>query len=396
MAVNIAYLSQGKLYLKLGETSAQEVESQFGQTVQERVLQIKKRNSWKDQGMMAGLFPPEFLQEIERQNSSAPPISVTSLCRGLDNKLFYALEVGEVGGIFKLDQASNREDRLFHSNDFRVHYLSLHPDGKQIACTTVYKTGVANIAVMPVDGIRPRDVTEGDSLDLAPRWVAGGGRAIVFQSAGIGRDRNGLACEQGPFSIEKLDFDKQEMECLATDPKYDFLGPQMTADGTLYYIRRPYRATQRRMTPWQVLKDIVMMPVRLVYAIFQWLNFFTQRYTGKPLTIAGMPKAVDAQKLVEIWGNAIDPVKALQESRKFGDLDAPPLVPRSWQLMRQHPNSEPEVIAESVLSYDLAADGLIVYTNGSGIYSFKPGAVPTRVHVSSLIEQVALVGSREE
>lgn len=391
MGLKVAFLSQGKLFIKSEEAAPQEVESQFGQTVQERVLQIKKRNSWKDQSMMANLFPPEILQQIERQNATAPPIAITSFCRGLDHNLFYALEVGDVGGIFKLDPTRDREDRLFHSNDFRVDYLNLHPDGKQMACTTVYRTGVANIAVMPVDGVRPRDVTEGDSLDLAPRWVPGGGRAIVFQSAGIGRDHTGNACEQGPFTIEKLDFDKQSMDCLAADPKYDLLGPQMTPAGTLYYIRRPYRSRQRRTSVWQVVKDILLMPVRLLYAVFQWLNFFTQRYTGKPLTIAGTPRAVDAEKLVEIWGNAIDPVQALQENRKFGDSDAPPLVPRSWQLIRQRVGGEPEAIAESVLSFDLGADDTVIYTNGSGIYWLTPGSVPQRLYVGSLIEQVMLL-----
>ena len=391
MTLKVAFLSQGKLYVKAEDATLQEVESQFGQTVQERVLQIKKRNSWKDRSMMANLLPPEILQQIEGQNNHAPPIAITSLCRGLNHTLFYALEVGEVGGIFCLDQTRDREDRLFHSNDFRVHYLNLHPDGQQIACTTVYPTGVANIATMPVDGIRPRDVTEGDSLDLAPRWLPGHKRALVFQSAGIGRDRNGYASEQNHFTIEKLDFETQEMVSLVDDPKYDCLGPQMAADGTLYYIRRPYRPRQRPTNPWQVIKDIVLMPVKLLYAIFQWLNYFTQRYTGKPLTIAGMPRAVDAQKLVEIWGNTIDPVKALQDHRKLGDVDAPPLVPRSWQLMRQRPSGELEVVAESVLSYDLGADQTIVYTNGTGIYVLQPGGVPQRIHAGSLIEQVAIV-----
>lgn len=391
MTGSIAYLSQGKLYFKQADSPVREVESQFGQSVQERILQIKKRNSWKDQGMMANFLPPEVLQELERQNSSAPPATITSVCHGTEGKLFYALEIGEVGGIFRLDPITDREDRLFHSNDFRVLHLNLHPDGKEMACATIYKNGIANIATMPVDGIRPRDITEGDSVDLAPQWIPGAGRAIVFQSAGIGRDRNGYPCEQGPFTIEKLDFEKQELICLASHPKYDFLSPHITADGTLYYIRRPYHSRQRRTNVWQFLKDLVLIPFRLLYAIFQWLNFFSRRYTGKPLTIAGIPKTANTQRLIEIWGNTIDPAKAFQENRKFGDIDAPPLVPRSWQLMRQKPDSPPEAIAESVLSFDLHANERVVYTNGSGIYLLEFGGVPKRLHVGKLVEQVMIV-----
>ncbi|EKQ68607.1 hypothetical protein OsccyDRAFT_3145 [Leptolyngbyaceae cyanobacterium JSC-12] len=52
-------------------------------------------------------------------------------------------------------------------------------------------------------------------------------------------------------------------------------------------------------------------------------------------------------------------------------MDAPILVLRTWQLIRQYPNSVPKVIAESVLSYDLGANKTVVSTNRSGIYLLK-------------------------
>ncbi len=57
------------------------------------------------------------------------------------------------------------------------------------------------------------------------------------------------------------------------------------------------------------------------------------------------------------------------------------LSPLSYQSV----NGEPEVIAESVLSFDVNAQQEIVYTNGSGIYTLKPGGVPQRLHTSRMI-----------
>lgn len=82
------------------------------------------------------------------------------------------------------------------------------------------------------------EATEGDSFDLAPRWAPGPRRRIVFRSAGVGRDVAGRICGIGPSAVQELDLESGEMECLAD---YDLLGPQKTADGTLYYIRRPYQ-----------------------------------------------------------------------------------------------------------------------------------------------------------
>ncbi len=388
MTLNVAYLSQGKLYLKPSQGTVREIESQFGQTVQERTLRIQRNKAWKNRGIMEMMLPPGMLQQMEQQPEATVNVGIASLCIGESGRLLYALEAGDVGGIFAFDPASDREDRLFHNAEFRVSHLDFDPERKLIACTTTYRTGIANIATMSIEGVRPRDVTEGDSIDLAPRWIPGKGKALVFQSAGLGRDASGFVCDRAPFMIEKLDFDQQEVITLASDSKSDLLGPQIGTDGLLYYIRRPYKSNCRQFNLWQFLKDLVMMPFRLVFAIFQWLNFFTQRYTGKPLMRAGIGQTVDP-KYLKAWGEWITP--ETMRDRRFGEPDAPSLVPRTWQLVRQVNQGIPEVLAEGVLSYDLASDGTIVYTNGSAIYIIHPGGGQERLLTGNLIESVIVL-----
>lgn len=155
------------------------------------------------------------------------------------------MEAGEVGGIFAFDPSRDREDRLFHNAEFRVGHLNFSSDRNLIACTTTHRTGVSNIAIMPINGLRPKEVTEGDLIDWAPRWIPGKAKALVYQSAGIGRSQDGYIHERAPFTIEKLDFDRQEVVTIAQDPKSDLLAPQMSHDGLLYYIRRPYRVRRQ-------------------------------------------------------------------------------------------------------------------------------------------------------
>ena len=79
---------------------------------------------------------------------------------------------------------------------------------------------------MPVNAVQLEQVTKGDSLDLAPKWIPGFRRAIVFQSAGICRDRTGEIVDRKHSTIEQLDLDRQEVITLASDPKYDLLSPK--------------------------------------------------------------------------------------------------------------------------------------------------------------------------
>ena len=406
MSFNFAYLSGGRLYLKLGQASVQTIISEFGQAVQQREAQMQRRNSWKQKNVTPSFLPAGMGQDRQQDRANVP-IAVQGVCPTSADRLLYTLEAGEVGGIFTLERFApavqiggaampaprpqTREKRLFHSADFKVDRVDFHPEYQLIACAAIAKDGTANIATMPVNAVHLALATEGDSIDLAPKWIPGFRRAIVFQSAGIGRDGAGQIIEQKHSTIEQLDLDRQEVITLASDPKYDLLSPQMTADGTLYYIRRPYRSLRQRVRFSQVLKDFLSIPARLMSAVFAWLNIFTRSHTGKSLLSPSQTtQHLDRHQML-VLGRLVDVATEMERNRRFGDADSPSLVPRSWELIEQFPHREPKVIGHGVLAFDIGAEGQIVYSNGSAVYGIIPGGVAQRLVVDRPIEQVVLL-----
>src|SRR5262249_35359721 len=156
---------------------------------------------------------------------------------------------------------------------------------------------------------------EGDSFDIAPRWVPGSGRRIVFQTAGVGRDGHGRFSGLGPFAIHLLDLDSGNMDTLAEEPESDLLGPHMDASGVLYYIRRPHQGRGGKVRPLRALLDTLLLPFRLAHAIFQYFNFFSMMYTGKPLSNSqGAAQRQPDLKQMMVWGNLIDAEKAARSN----------------------------------------------------------------------------------
>jgi hypothetical protein len=373
MDFNFAYLSGGRLHLKLGQTQIQTIVSEFGLAAQQRVRQTQKRNSWK-QNAGANFLPLGIARETGDRGLDLA-VSIRGMCQTPSRKLLYALEAGEVGGIFTIDldrdpqfDRHGYEKRLFHSADFKVEQLDFNAHNEQIACAVLRQDGSAHIATMQANGSRLAEVTEGDSIDLAPKWLGGNRAAIVFQSTGVGRNGAGYIVEHRHTTIEQLDFDRHEVITLASDPAYDLLAPQVTAEGTLYCIRRPYRPLRRRASLRRILSDLLLMPFRLLVAIFEWLNFFTRRYTGKSLIDIERHQHQPPSRHAVICGRWIDMQAEMDRNRRYGDTETPGIVPQSWQLIRQQPHQLPEVVAQGVLGFDVAADGSIVYTNGNAIY----------------------------
>jgi len=384
----VAYLAQGKLHLR-GEAGMETVESQFGRSLRERAAQIHNRHAWKTEGRGAQ-FMRGALWAGQAGDPSEFRIAITSIAPGPNRSgLIYSLETDDVSGIFAVDSAGV-EQRVFHTADFRVRHVALSPDGSTIAASIFHHNVTSNIAVLQVEGTDFFEATDGDSFDLAPRWVPGSRRRLVFQSAGVGRDGSGRFVGQGPFTVQELDLDSGEMACLAEQEGHDLLGPQKTADGDLYYIRRPYESGgKRKISVFHALMDTALFPFRMAHAIFQYFNFFSMRYTGKPLaTSRGAAQRQPDLKQMMVWGNLIDADRAARENR-VGDGEAPALVPSSWQLVRQSANGETEVVAKGILSFDIAGDGSLVYSNGSAIHRRAAGGGrEERILVGNMIEQV--------
>jgi hypothetical protein len=228
------------------------------------------------------------------------------------------------------------------------------------------------------DGTDLREVTQGDTIDDAPRWAPASANELIFQSAAIGRNQAGFAVTQGPFAIHKLDLDAGEVSTLAEDPQFDLLMPHLSSDGTLYYIRRPYRDPSQPPSFWRAALDLILLPIRLLFAVFQFLNFFTVRYTGNTLTTAGnvRQKHADIRQMM-VWGNLLDAQKAADHDSS----GTPSLVPKTWEL----------IIAKGVLSCDVYADGSLLYSNGSGVYRVDPTGANEVLAKDALIEQVVAV-----
>lgn len=332
----LAYISCGRLHLE-SEDGGEILESAFGCSLRDRTIQIHNRNAWKLQGRGGQSLSRALHMPPEREPGSFR-IAISSVSRGLNpGELLYTLETDEISGVFFRDSAGV-ERRLFHTADFRARHVDPHPDGGEVALSTFHADGTANLAVLRTDGSGLTEVTDGDSVDQAPRWVPGPGRRLVFQSAGVARDSGARLSGYGPSAVQQLDLDTGAISCLAQDANFDFLWPRIGSDGTLYYIRRPSANAPKQVDPWAALHQTVLLPFRILWVIARFVEVFIDRRTGQPLST----------------GKGISE-KAIQ-------------TPSSWLLMRQKAGEEVETIAESARSFDLAGDGSLVYSNGFDVY----------------------------
>jgi hypothetical protein len=374
----LAFLSNRKLHVRRNGSTRQ-IESEFERTVRERAASIERRHGWKTQGrgamFMGGVWA------TQQPSRTETPVLLTGLTAGANGALFYSMETDAVSGIFLLD-AEGVETRLFHTADFRIRHAALHPDGATLAATAFHKDMQSNIAVLPVQGTEFSELTEGDSFDQLPRWVPGPKRRIVFQSAGVGRDAAGHFAGLGPCTIQQLDVDSGDLDEVASETGRDLLQPRQMEDGTLYYIRKPYESRVPDASLLGSLKDAGLFPFRMARAVFQYFNIFSMMYTGKPLVTSkgAVQRRMDPRQLF-IYGN----LASAQMAQRSED-EAQGRVPSSWELVRRA-GGHSEVIARSVLAFDLAQDGSVLYSDGATITRLTEGR-SERVLQAELIEQV--------
>jgi hypothetical protein len=382
----IAYLAQGKVRIKEADTPPRTLDSAYGNSIREKEVRAQQKHSWKAAGNDGSPFSGQVLWGNAAQSRDVP-IAITSICGGREpGGLIYSLESGSLCALLETAGLGAEEKRLWNDNRTRIRHLTASRQTGDLVFAVLHENGTANIGIKLSGEGGIRELTEGDSFDTAPRWMPGEEKKIVFQSAGIGRNREGHFLALGPFGIQEFNAAAGEMTTVLEDPHQDFLAPQCREDGSMLCIRRPYTARER-VHPMRVLKDTLLFPFRFLFAIFQFLNFFSAMFTGKKLTSAGGAKGreMDMRQMM-IWGNLVH----AQRGPKIED-EGVDLVPKCWELCERNSKGEMRVLARGVLAYDAAPDGNIVYTNGNALFLLRPDGRNERILNEQMIEQVFFV-----
>lgn len=391
----IAYISEGKLYVREPDGLVRAVESPFVRDLLDRDERQRNRDGWKQNsaGWQATNMNALAAAEMGMDLGTGRRIAFTSVAsHTTPGQCLYAIHTGTVGGLFEFTMPED-ERRLVHKPDLYLQDICLHPMPNAegvIACSMQSDSGAAHLAMMNADGGRLREITEGDSRDECPSWVPVPGKVLVYQSAGIARDLNGTIRAMSAYRVERLDLDRGEIETLLEQDGVDYLMPRCDDRQTLYCIRRPYRDMGHNDLPLLTrLKYAALWPFGVLAAFGAYLNFFSTMYRGKPLTPAGGPKnqrAADAKQMF-LWGRRIAADKAIQDARD----QAAVTVPRDWELIRVDATGNQAVLATGVGAFDLTDDGSIIYTDGTRIFCRSKNGETTELARHELVERVAVV-----
>jgi len=390
----VAYLARGKLHVRFPNKEPQEIESPFARQYVERQLRDLEIDGWKGRsGVWAGMgmAPPSMAQWQTAGGSPIQPPRIISLARGQQpRELWYAVSMGNVGGLFRYDLNQDQELRLMHKEAFLPRDLAVHPQTANLALAIERDPGTYRLATSKHEGRFLTTVASGDTVDASPSWTPGEEEKLVFQSARVGRSREGYPMGLGPFAIRSVDLATGELNTLLESKEHDYLAPRLRSDGSLYYIRRPYeKVGAKPIRLKDFLLDVLLFPYRLLRALFYTANFFSLMFSGKPLaTTAGAPRSPEDAVAMSLWGQMIDTKKALADRSRSDDAA---VVPKNYELVCRDAAGSERVVATNVLSYDITGDGDVVYTNGFGLFHLTPDGRKTRLCDDDLIDQVVAV-----
>jgi hypothetical protein len=368
-------IANGELWLHADGAAPKQIQSRFAQELIEREQQSRRATGWKHapREQQTGVIPNSALWGQRGGGEGVMRTRFLHVCRGADDDtLFYVLSVGQATGLFRLHLGEDREVRLFHRTGWQCDGIAYNPVDQRLIVASSNADGSAHVEVYDEDGNRRGAVTDGDCVDGSPALVPGRAKAIVYQSSGVARHaQSGQALALGHACVHMLDYGSGQLQTLLDDKRYDFVAPRMDAQERLYAIRRPAEKPLSDRAG-SALTDTVLMPFRLLKAVFGYLNFFSMVYGKEPLRSSGGPRTPSLdQDLGRLWlhGRMIELSKVKADPQYGGNL-----VPRDWELIRvDSPGAAPQVIATHVACYDLNANGDLVYTNGFDIFRLERG-----------------------
>jgi hypothetical protein len=390
MLMRVAWLARNQLVVKEDDAPPRLIESQFAQHARRKSAESAQRNAWKTQNTGA-LFMGMGARDASQLDVEVPA-HLTGLTSQPTGELVYSLELRDVSGVFEVSRDAKDEKRLYHGAMGGLRDLARHPQATIAAgVTSNVRAGTSHVCLVGLDGEGVTVLTEGDAVERNPRWVPGLPRAVVYESAGVGRTPDGAFAGLGPSAIVQLDAKSGELETLAEEAGFDLCQPRVGADGALYFVRRPWVGEGKPPSLVDFLLGVLLIPLRLLQAIAGFFNFFSVRYSGKPLLGGRNARATEADiRRMMLWGNMAAAQQAALAQVTADELQAL-RAPSDWVLVRRRKGEgSDEVLARGVATWDLLTDGTVLFSDGVDISSRSVGGRVTKLASDTGVR--ALVG----
>lgn len=402
MPLEFYYIADGEAHFYSGGATKQ-LHSKVLQSYVEKVRSSAKRNEWKYSGSGAA-FTGTFQGGADAESRVSSIYSRINCVREHGGEVLYSLTIDRTSGIYRIAKEESATDGIVISDADNSYYGFDVRDGRLVMASAF--AGECHIGIMEPGMNYCSLYTEGRSWDFDPVWSATNPDKIYFCCAGLPiktaepvSDRPKSYSEmineiysaadetRGPSAILTLDLYGGTVDELLTGDKYDHVHPQSTSDGSLYYIRKPYRSASGKSNPFGCLVDALLLPARLIGALFGFLNVFTAKYSGTTLSKNRDVKNRDAGEMM-IDGNLINAEKELKENRDRGDKN-PGIIPRSWELRRLGPDGRDTLIRGGVTAFLVDEEnGGILVSNGSHILRLTPDGKEERILTAAKVTAI--------
>ncbi|HOB35358.1 MAG TPA: hypothetical protein PKL39_06405 [Bacillota bacterium] len=365
----IVFATQTKIG-KLDRGKVSWLNSQFLTFYQKNLRAIRERTAWKTQGTGAQFMgthrPIRDEHDIYR-------ININGLTFAAQGDIIYSISVDNGSGIFSKNPLDDQEleGHIIHKHDTEFFAVDYNPAYQQVVASVSSGLG-KHLALFRDNSAVYQMLTEGDCVDQNPVWSRTRPGTIFYDSCGIGRDNNGNCVGYSNRAIYSLDLNSGQVREVVSLASCDCVSPREDNQGNIYFIKRPKPRENRSGT---AVLTLLLIPVKILKAIFNWINFFTMQYSGEALTTAGANPARARQqnpKEVFIDGNLINVQKTLKQNKAQGEKN-PGIVPRSWELTRLSADGDMTCIKKGVMAFDIDPDGNVIYSNGKHLIKILPG-----------------------
>lgn len=384
---DILFENLGKFEYAADDFSQKELESEYLNHYIKSSTQINDKNAWKNRGFGASFRSDEANDDQAKKNIQA---AVNGIALAEDGEFFYSITVNEMSGIFRksITAAKDSETHVIHASDMEFYDVDYSRKSRLLAASLKSDSFAQNIALFDLQQGDYHILTDGDSMDRHPYFSQSRPNTVLFDSSGIGRDSSGNFVEYGPASLYRIDTLTNQIEELASREGVSFVCPKDDVEGNLYYIERPAKYKEKKPN---ILLEILLIPFKIIYAIYRFLEAFTMLFTGKTFTSntsGNNPAKNRNERDIFIEGNLIEAEKNLKKSRKRGEK-FPGIAPQSWKLMLRRPDGESETLMNGVIAFDLDDEGNLIFTNGKNVLLRKKNGSVEKISDASLCRHVS-------